>query len=98
MNLRSRLAKLSKLSAARAPAGRLTIVFARVGTATATGRPPGIYGNTGEWEADVVFDGHEPDEGLVASARARLGKSATAVVLGAEVIPPPNNYPDDPLW
>jgi hypothetical protein len=45
----------------------------------------------------VVFDGHEPDERLLELARNRLGKSATAVVLGAEVILPPSNYPDDPL-
>ncbi len=92
MNLRGRLAKLTKVVASRPRADQIHILeWIRAGTSGAEGRPPGEY-QTGN-VVEMVYAGDEPDPVVLARVHARMPPWALTIQFGPEFIPPPTKDP-----
>lgn len=95
MKLRGRVERLAAALAGRGGDDLASLVVWVPAGGDPDGRPPGVYRTGGV--LDVVYAGEEPEQALEARVRQQAAPSALNIVLGPEVVLPPDT-PAEPAY
>jgi hypothetical protein len=88
MKLRGRVGRLAAALAGRGGADLASTVVWVPNSGDPDGRPPGVYRTGGV--LDVVYEGDEPEPALRTRVMGQAAPAALEIVLGPEVVPPPD--------